>query len=446
MRSLAIGLGALLLCTTPSLAQQADRADAERVRAAMRHAWSGYRTHAWGHDELKPLSRTPHDWYATSLLMTPVDAFDTLLLLGLTDEAAEAKRIILERLSFDHDMDVQVFEIVIRLLGGLLSAYQLDGDPAFLRLASDLGDRLLPAFESPTGMPYRYVNLRTGAVSKPVSNPAEIGTLMLEFGTLSKLTGKPVYYERAKRAVTQLYERRSSIGLVGTWIDVTSGQWTDTRSHISGAIDSYYEYLWKAWLLFGDPDFRRMWEESAPAVHRYLADDRFGTLWYGYADMHTGERTATRFGALDAFLPGFLALTGDTARAERVMLSVFRMWSAFGVEPEAMDYSTMKIVNGAYPLRPEAIESAWYLYRLTGNPGYRDMGRTMFDALVASARTESGFASLANVTTGEKKDEMPSFLLAETFKYAWLLATDRDPIDLGTTVFNTEAHPIRRTW
>jgi len=114
-----------------------------------------------------------------------------------------------------------------------------------------LGKRLLPAFNSPTGMPYVFVNLKTGAVKGEVSNPAEIGTLLLEFGTLSKLTGKPIYYDKAKRALVELYNRRSPIGLVGSGINVETGAWTDTTSHISGLIDSYYEYLLKASLLFG---------------------------------------------------------------------------------------------------------------------------------------------------------------------------------------------------
>jgi len=96
---------------------------ATQVRAAFLHAWQGYRRYAWGHDDLDPLSRKPHDWYGVPLLMTPVDAYDTMLLMGLTDEAADAKRLILERLSFDQDVSVQVFEVTIRLLGGLLSAY-----------------------------------------------------------------------------------------------------------------------------------------------------------------------------------------------------------------------------------------------------------------------------------------------------------------------------------
>src|SRR6202167_227148 len=101
------------------------------------------------------------------------------------------------------------------MLGGLLSSYQLTHDPRLLALAQDLGNRLLPAFNSPTGMPYVNVNLKTGATRGEDTNPAEIGTLLLEFGTLSKLTHKPIYYEKARRAMVELYNRRSAIGLFG---------------------------------------------------------------------------------------------------------------------------------------------------------------------------------------------------------------------------------------
>jgi len=118
--------------------------------------------YAWGHDELRPLSKQPKDWYGESLLMTPVDSLDTLLLMGFNDEADKAKTLIVEHLSFDKDISVKVFEITIRELGGLLSAYEMTGDARLLHLADDLGTRLLPAFNTPTGMPYMYVNLRTG--------------------------------------------------------------------------------------------------------------------------------------------------------------------------------------------------------------------------------------------------------------------------------------------
>ncbi|HEX6730002.1 MAG TPA: glycoside hydrolase family 47 protein, partial [Pyrinomonadaceae bacterium] len=180
---------------------------AAEVKAEFLHAWNGYKKFAWGHDDLKPLSKSYHDWYPQPLLMTPVDSLDTMIIMGLKDEANATRKYIVENLSFDKDISVQNFEITIRLLGGLLTGYQMTGDKRLLQLAEDLGRRLLPVFESPTGMPYRYVNLKTGKVRDPVSNPAETGTLLIEFGTLSKLTGKPIFYEKAKRALVETYRR-----------------------------------------------------------------------------------------------------------------------------------------------------------------------------------------------------------------------------------------------
>ncbi len=437
---------ALALAALRPAPVEAQPDQAARVKAAFVRAWDGYVRYAWGHDELLPLTSGSRDWYPSTLLMTPVDAYDTMILMGLRGAADSAKALILDSLSFDRDFPVQVFEITIRELGGLISAYQLDGDPRFLAKARDLGDRLMPAFGSPTGMPYRFVNLRTGAVSGPVSNPAEVGTLMLEFGTLSKLTGDPRYYDASKRAVTGLFARRSPIGLVGGGINVETGAWTDPDSHVSGGIDSYYEYLLKSWLLFDDADFKRMWDSSIAAVNRWLADERPTGFWYGHADMNTGRRTATHFGALDAYFAAELAKSGDIARGAQLMRSIYRMWTTFGVEPEELDYVTMRVVSPGYELRPEALESAYYLYRLTGDARYRDMGRVMVDSLLHYTDAPTGFAALASVVTKQQRNRMESYFLAETLKYAWLLFSPPQALDFDAVIFNTEAHPIRRTW
>jgi len=417
-----------------------------QVRDEFLHAWNGYKKYAWGHDELRPLSKTYHDWYGVSLYMTPVDALDTMILMGLDDEAAKTKDLIIKNLSFDQDIYVKNFEITIRLLGGLLSSYQLSGDQRLLSLADDLGTRLLPAFRSPTGMPYMYVNLKTGAVRETKSNPAEIGTLLLEFGSLSKLTGKPIYYEKAKRALVELYNRRSPSGLVGSGIDVETGKWTDPESHISGGIDSYYEYLLKGWLLLHDEDCNRMWNSSLAALNKYLAEETTSGLWYGPVNMNTGERTGHFSGALDAFFPGELALAGDLGRARRSEESFYKVWTHFGVEPEEFNYSTMKIAYDGYELRPEIIESAYYLHQFTQDPHYVQMGRSFFDSLIKYCRTEAGYASLSSIEKKTQKDEMPSFFLAETLKYLYLLFSPSPKLDLNQMVFNTEAHPIRRNW
>jgi len=419
---------------------------AARVRTEFLHAWNSYERYAWGHDALHPLTKTPHDWYGQSLLMTPVDALDTLILMNLDAEAAKAKALIVSNLSFDRNIYGKNFEITIRLLGGLLSSYQLTGDKRLLRLAEDLGNRLLPAFNSPTGLPYVYVNLRTGQVRDPVTNPAETGTLLLEFGALSKLTGKSVFYDKAKRALIETYKRRSPLGLVGQSINVETGAWTDTDSHISGGIDSFYEYLWKCWLLFGDKECRDMWNASIPAINKYLADDIRGELWYGHADMQTGRRTETIYGALDAFFPALLALSGDLERAHCHQASSFKVLNWYDLEPEILDYKTMRVVSGTYHLRPEIVESTYYLYHFTRDPQYRQMGEKLFNDFAKYCRTDAGYAALADVVTKQQRDEMESFVLAETFKYFYLLFAPPRTLEFNQVVFNTEAHPLRRTW
>jgi mannosidase alpha-like ER degradation enhancer 2 len=462
-----VGVTLVLICLfntnafAQMLAPQRPRPAAADVRAEFLHAWNGYKQFAWGHDDLKPLSKTYHDWYAEPLLMTPVDALDTMILMGLKDEAAATREYIVRNLSFDKNISVQNFEITIRLLGGLLSSYQLTGDKRLLVLAEDLGNRLLPVFNSPTGMPYRFVNLQTGKVRDPESNPAETGTLLIEFGTLSKLTGKPIFYDKAKRALVETFKRRSALGLVGEKINVETGKWTNTDSHISGAIDSYYEYLLKCWLLFGDEDCHRMWLESIAAINKYLPEeiDRGPTseLWYGHADMNTGKRTTKTYGALDAFFPAVLALSGDLTRARRLQDSSFRMWQLHGIEPEEINYETMQVTYAGYPLRPEIVESAYYLHhyaqrarpqvsRRQAGDLYLRMGQQMFRDFLKHCRTQAGYAALKSVVTKEQADSMQSFVFAETFKYFYLLFAPPKTLDFDKVIFNTEAHPIRRTW
>jgi ER degradation enhancer, mannosidase alpha-like 2 len=464
MKSILLSLVICLPCLVAAAAgQSANSVDkqvlAQQVKTEFLHAWTGYKKYCWGHDDLKPISKTCRDWYGTPIYMTAVDSLDSLYLLGFKKEADETREYIAKNLSFDKDISVQNFEITIRILGGLLSSYQISGDKRLLALADDLGTRLLPVFNSPTGMPYRFVNLKTGATRDPVSNPAETGTLLIEFGALSKLTGKPVYYEKAKRALVETYNRRSPIGLVGENINVETGKWTNTDSHVGSGIDSYYEYLLKCSVLFGDADCHTMWEDSISKVNTYLADEQTvdrgkfrgelladNGLWYGHSDMNTGKRTATTTGALDAFFPAVLALDGDLNRARALQDSMFKMWRLNGIEPEAYNYKTGKVDSGGYQLRPEIVESTYYLYHFTEDPKYLAMGKEMWDDFVKYCRTDEAYAGLKSVVTKEKQDYMHSFVFAETFKYFYLLFAPEKTLDLKQVVFNTEAHPIRRTW
>lgn len=423
---------------------------AAQVRAEFLHAWNGYKRYAWGHDGLRPLSKTPYDWYSVPLYMTALDALDTMILMGLKEEADSVREFIATHLSFDHDIYVKNFEIIIRLLGGLLSCYQLTGDARLLRLADDLGTRLLPVFKSPTGIPYVDVNLKTGAVRNSRTNPGEVGTLLVEFGTLSKLTGKPEYYRVAKNALMQVYNRRSPTGLVGTWIDAETGEWLDPDSHVSACIDSYYEYMVKCAILFDDQDCRQMWDSSLGAIKAYLADETPTGLWIGHADMNTGKRTKTWFGALDAFFPAVLALAGETEMAIRLQASCLATWNKHGIEPEQFDYGKMDVANDPkwerYFLNPEIMESAYYLYHFTNDVHYLEMGKIFLDSLIRYCRVEGGYGELKSVVTKEKSDRMESYFLAETLKYLYLLFAPPETLNFKKVIFNTEAHPIRNTW
>lgn len=161
--------------------------------------------------------------------------------MGNYSEFRRVVSLLNEKQNFDADINVSVFETNIRIVGGLLGAHLLshkagvvDLEPGWpcngplLRLAEDVAKRLLPAFETKTGMPYGTVNLRFGVPPKEttITSTAGIGTFIIEFGTLSRLTGDPIYEEAALNALYALFEHRSAIGLVGNHVDIQTGRWT----------------------------------------------------------------------------------------------------------------------------------------------------------------------------------------------------------------------------
>ncbi|MBC7934653.1 MAG: glycoside hydrolase family 47 protein [Rhizobacter sp.] len=414
-----------------------------KVKGAASHAWAGYMAHAWKMDDLEPLTKKGKNWYKHSMLMTAVDAFDSFVMMGLTEEAEQAKDLIFTAVHYDIDNEVQVFEVTIRVLAGLITAYEKEGNPIFLKLAKDLGDRMMPAFNTPTGMPYRYVNLRTGRIRDSINNPAEIGTLMMEFGQLSRHTGNNKYYAAAKKAIMAVYNKRSRIGLAGEGINVVTGKWTSTRSHISGYIDSYYEYLYKSWLLFGDKDFKKAFKVHNSSLKKYLPVNTANGTFMRVVDMNTGKQLATTYGALDAFYAGLCAFAGDVKTAKPIQEANYYMWTKFGLEPEEFDFSNDSIRSASYILRPENIESCFYLYRKTKDDKYLWMGKRMVDDIIQYCKTGDAYASLKDVVTKEKANSMQSFFFAETLKYAYLLFAEETAFNLQKEVFNTEAHPFK---
>jgi hypothetical protein len=337
---------------------------------------------------------------------------------------------------------VKTFEVNIRILGGLMAMYEMSGDVQVLNRAKDFGDRLLPAFNSPTGIPYYYVNLKTGETKGAEVNLAEGGTYLLEMGMLSRYTGNLVYYMKAKDAVKAIFSRSSRWGLLGERINVETGEWTDPRSHIGCCIDSYFEYLYKGWVLFGDEELKRMWGKSIIPIQSLIADPVGDLLWYSQVNMETGEKMSTTVTLYDAYFPAVLALSGDLDRAARNQAAFHGLWMKNGLEPMVYDYKADQILNASYDLNPEIIESAYYLYYFTKEVKYKEMARQYFNDLMAYCRTDVAFTCIEDVTTKKQKDHMETFFLAETMKYLYLVFANPPGINPDKCVFSTEAHPF----
>ncbi|KAK9664649.1 hypothetical protein RND81_14G058300 [Saponaria officinalis] len=289
----------------------------DEVQEMFYHAFNGYMQHAFPRDELRPLSCDGEDSLG-GYALTLVDSLDTLALLGDKERFAASVEWIGANLRFDINKTVSVFETNIRVLGGLLSAHLLASDYAtgmrvpsydnqLLHLAEDLAYRMLPAFDTPTGIPFGSVNLLYGVDENEskITSTAGGGTLTLEFGILSRLTNNPVFEQVTKNAVRGLWAYRSKLNLVGAHINVFTGEWTQKDAGIGTSIDSFYEYLLKAFLLFGDEEYLFMFQEAYRAAMRYLFTDP----WYVEVNMDSAAIVWPLFNSLQAFWPGLQMAT-----------------------------------------------------------------------------------------------------------------------------------------
>ncbi|KAI7698453.1 glycoside hydrolase family 47 protein, partial [Hortaea werneckii] len=438
---------------------------------------------------------------------------------------------------FDLDSKVQVFETNIRGVGGLLSAHLfasgelpirgydpqwvdggVDGeeviewedgwkyDGQLLRLAHDLASRLLPAFSTATGLPYPRVNLRHGIpfyqdaeagvcrLDGTSTDPREItencaagaGSLMLEFTTLSRLTGDYRFERLAKKAFWAVWERRSSIGLLGNGIDSESGQWTiPALSGIGAGIDSFYEYAMKgSILLSGLPplpaedttasnttnhiqrildthpnnpeDFLRVWDTVHASITRHIlrSSPPEKHPYYAQSDLLTGAPRYAWIDNLSAYYPGLLTLSGHLSEAIQSHLLFAALWTRYASLPERWQPHAGGTIDPSFRHwagRPEFIESTYYLYQATRDPWFLHVGEMTLKDVWRRCWTPCGWADLGDVVTGEKRDRMESFFLGETGKYLYLLFSEGHPLNVGparggsadrAVVFSTEGHPL----
>lgn len=426
-----------------------DRVVAQQVRAEFVHGWEGYKKAAWGYDEVRPMSAGHNDFFVPGRTfgLSIVEALDTLWIMELDEEVALAADWIEEDLDPVVDGDVQVFEAVIRLVGGLLSGYLCTGREALLSRCRELSDRLLPAFTlSPTGLPYRHVNLRTGKVSGTVMPLAEVGTNILEFGLLTRLTGDPRYFDAAMRAYRAVMDRRSPLDLLGTTIDVETGKWVDgTSSPPDAPVDSFYEYLWAGAEFFGDKDLARWYRLLTDAVLHRQAEHRNGHLWFRQVDHVSGKTVGRVQSEFAAFYPGLLGKGGDLATGQDYYLSWTSLLDRYPLLPESFDFSSQKVLSPRNGLRPEYINSSFDLWRLTREPFYKTTGYRCFQAMRERLRVPGGYTVALDVVASPPRlgDLTPGYWYAEAPKYLYLMFARSPRFDYRTGLLSTEGKILR---
>lgn len=472
------------------------------VKKAFKKCWNSYRKHAWGYDELTPISLRGADsfsgWGATL-----VDSLDALYVMGMHEEFTEAVHHVVGIDWDDHgDHEIcSLFETNIRYLGGLLAAYDLSNEAVLLRKATELGNMLFNAFDTPNRMPANSFHFERAKESLLTPSTREIsanvGSLSLEFTRLSQLTGDPKFFDAISRVKRELQKTQDSTKLPGMWptfVDVQNGFLTPDNSFTLGSMaDSLYEYLPKMYALLGglDDSYREMYVKAMDTAKAFLlfrpmVPDEDTDILFSGTVLSNGNGIIDLMPQgqhLTCFVGGMFALGGKLFGVEEDLdigakLARGCAWAyesmPTGVMPEEFTLVPCKGANLArceweearwsksgsnrlprgfssvhapgYMLRPEAIESVFYLYRITGDPAWRDTAWDMFESIRRVTETKHAHSAVEDVTRGnapKKLDSMESFWLAETLKYFYLIFSEPDLMSLDDYVLNTEAHPLR---
>jgi mannosyl-oligosaccharide alpha-1,2-mannosidase len=432
------------------------------VRDAFIRSWQGYKQHAWLHDELMPVSGGKKDPFA-GWAATLVDSLDTMWIMGLKTEFYEAAAAAASiDWSNTTERGINLFETTIRHLGGLLSAHDLSGEPALLKKAQELGDMLYMAFDTPNRMPGFWLTFEDAKAGRQLAgthDPSAVPTsLSMEFTRLAQLTGKDKYYDAIDRVRAFLQRTQEQSRLPGMWPAMINFQREDVRTDNSFALgalaDSLYEYLPKMFILLGGRDggqeYEKMYRRAMDVaiehiLFRPMLPDGKDILFAGTAFVQDdGINLVPEGQHLHCFLGGMFALAGRTFEieehvhiGERLARGCAWAYGAFptGMMPEYFNLIECKTLQGCpwdpqrwekegdktltlgfrhardprYILRPEAIESLFVLYRITGQEDLRDMAWTMFESIMEGTKTPYANAAIKDVRSKEvpeKEDSM----------------------------------------
>uniref|UniRef100_A0A3P8N892 alpha-1,2-Mannosidase n=1 Tax=Astatotilapia calliptera TaxID=8154 RepID=A0A3P8N892_ASTCA len=438
-----------------------------KIKEMMKHAWDSYKQYAWGSNELRPVSKHGHssNLFGSIKGATIVDALDTLYIMEMFEEFDAATDWVEKSLDFNVNAEVSVFEVNIRFVGGLLSAYYLSGKEVFRRKAVELGEKLLPAFKTPTGIPWALLNLKSGIgrnwpwASGGSSILAEYGTLHLEFMHLSRLSGNSEFAQKVMNIRKVLNRLEKPQGLYPNYLNPNSGQWGQHHVSVGGLGDSFYEYLLKAWLMSDktDEEGKKMYYD---AIETNLM--RKSTNGLTYIAEWKGGLLEHKMGHLTCFAGGMIALGADGAPGDKTGHQMEQAAEIARTCHESYARTTLKLGPEAFRfdggveaiatrqnekyfiLRPEVIETYMYMWRFTHDPKYREWGWEAVQALEQHCRVDGGYSGIRDVYASSPNydDVQQSFYLAETLKYLYLLFSEDDHLPFEHWVFNTEAHPL----
>jgi len=368
--------------------------------------------------------------------------------------------------------DISIFEVNIRFIGGFLSLYTLSKEKVFLDKAEDVAKLLLPAFNTPTGIPYALINPKTKQsknynwASGGCSILSEFGTLSLEFDYLSDLTGNPIYSEKISKINQVLEKTTKTSGLYYNYLNPATGKWCVNHTTIGALADSFYEYLLKIWIYKGKTDGKALdvYLKTMKSMREQLVLKSPKNLSY-FAELQN-NRKVKKMDHLACFSAGLLALTSssvdsfdhsekneymelakgitNTCHESYIRTNTHIGPESFRFENENNEAMALRNQDKYYILRPEVIEAYFYLWRTTKDPKYREWAWDAAQSIEKHCRTEFGYSGIKNVyaSTVEHDDVQQSFFFAETLKYLYLIFSDDNVISLDKYVLNTEAHPF----
>ncbi|KAG0676001.1 mannosyl-oligosaccharide alpha-1,2-mannosidase [Pichia californica] len=452
-----------------------------KVKDAFLNSWHDYVKHGWGSDVYSPVKQSGKNIGEKPLGWIIVDSLDSLILMDCKDELEDAKAWVDKELTYDINSDVNVFETTIRMLGGLLSAHYLssDDDTVYLEKAVEVGNKLITAFDNPSGIPVMELNLhkeRPGNQGYPPlgASTAEIATLQLEFKYLSNLTGEAYFWNAAEKVMTILDSNQFSSpgiynseydGLVPVYVNQHTGKFNKKLIRLGSRGDSYYEYLLKQYLQTNEEIYLDMYNHAYDGIKKHLVKKSIpnGLTFIGELPSGIGGSFDTKMDHLVCFAGGLFALGATKGLKEsdaikqkwwndyqqdqlelgkQITETCYHMYHdtpgthlspeivSFKIDDSNSPRNSVISSGGDFFIksndkhnlqRPETVESLYILYKLTGDLKYREWGWEIFQNFIKYTKVTDGDGKIRYTTLKDCTIDPP--IKSDNMESFWLAET-----------------------